>query len=161
MRSQILTDIAVLEVANSAVQAEELGKKGVDRLLAKQTELLAAIKSSKGKIKLCKDTVSELRKQIQAESESSAAKLGQTKDSPLQFYLQEALIQLENAHADPAVHSERISVAQETFLLLGLITKADKEYEAAVDALCSKSQARLHSQVPVQMLIHHDSRNMI
>ncbi len=144
---QILTDIAVAEMAGSAVKAEALEKDAVKQLLAKKSELLAAIACSKRNFKVCKDAVSRLRKQVQAEQESHKGKSGHIVDSPIQFDLQEARIKLEKSLADPVVSKKRISVAKATLLLLQLIANAENAYEAADGALHLKSQARVHSQV--------------
>ena len=141
-------------MADSAVKAEELGKQAVGGLMTKLNELHAAIECSKSKVKTCKDNVSKLRKLVQAESERYAGKLGQSHDTPLQFDLQEARIQLEKAQADPVVSTKLISVAKATCQLLNLIKKLDNAHEAAEDALFSKSQARLNSQVRFQVFVY-------
>jgi hypothetical protein len=140
---QILTDVAVLKTADSAVKAEKMLKQALGGLLEKKNELLASIERSKGRVKICKDAVSKLRKQVQAEIE----KLVHAIDSIKQIDLQEALIQLEKAHSDRVVSNLRTSIAHAMLQLLGMIAEVDKAYEAVEDSLCAKSQARLYSEV--------------
>jgi hypothetical protein len=146
-------------MADSALKVEEFGKQAVGVLQEKMQELRAATERSKRNIEICKGNVFRLCKQLQAESERYAGNLGQIQDIPLQIDLQEARIQLEKAHADPVVSAKRISAAKATFQLLGLIKKLDQAYEAAEDALHSKSQARLYSQVLNQAFVHATARS--
>jgi hypothetical protein len=151
---QILTDIAVVEIADSAFRAEKLVKQAVETLCSEIDELYASIEKSKGKVKTLTELVTRLQKQVQMESDDKAAE-GETgenrsatkENQQLHFDLMEAQLNLEFAQADPVVSSKRIVVAKDTNKLLTLLSKAENAYKSSDREMCTKSQARLRSQV--------------
>jgi predicted RNase H-like nuclease (RuvC/YqgF family) len=144
---QILTDIAIMEMATSAVKVEKVLKHAVETLCTQTDELLESIKESKTNVATLRDNVISLQMQVQQESAANSENKSETKESSLKSELLEAQLNLEHAQADFTVSSESIVVANTTCKVFSLIATAEKAYENSDNTLCSKSQARLHSQV--------------
>ena len=126
-------------------------KKAIEVLCTDSEELLNSIEGSKSRVNMLKDLISRLQMQNQQKSEANSENSSDMQN-PMPVDIVEAQFDLEYAQADSVVSSERIAVSKNTYKLLTLILTSEKAHEASVEALCSKSQARLHSQV---FLIFH------
>ena len=146
---QILSDIAVVETAGVFLKEENMVKKALKALCTKRDELCESIKDSTRRSTQFQELVFRLQTQVKEEDGARAEIHNDMPESPLHFELKEAQMNLEKAQADSAVSSKRISVAKATSKLLALISTTEQAYKTSEGAFHAKSQARLHSQVPI------------
>jgi SLT domain-containing protein len=139
-----------MEAAGTAVLEEDRVKKAVATLCAETDELLTASEDSKRKVTTFRDHVSRLQQvqlQLQQKSNANHDNNSGVHEAQLNFECKEVQMNLEKAQADSVVSFKRISVAKTTSKLFNLISTTEKAIKTSEQALGSKCQARLHSQV--------------
>ena len=138
-----------MEKAGLAVKYEKMLKKANEDLCRETDELFEIVAVSKNKVPTLRDRVCRLKMQVQQEIEANSENWStmQLEKSNLDLELLAAQMKLENSQSDPAASTKRVAVAKSSYEVLFLISVAEKAYKLSEEALCSKSQARLHSQV--------------
>ena len=136
-----------MEKAGLAARDEKMLKKAVEDLCRETDELFEIIAVSKSKVATLRDRVCKLKMQAEQENEANSANRSEMQKSTLTLELLVVQMKLENAQSESTASAKRVAVAKSSYELLSLISVAEKAYTLSEEALCSKSQARLHSQV--------------